>query len=73
MTENFYRTGRYKPDHTTYAGELTQFDFEGHHTMATMAQRIRTAIAFDKQCEKNIKLRKNQKQWEEKKNVIKAS
>lgn len=57
MTETFYRTGSYKVDHTTYGGTLSSFDFEGHHTMATMAQRIISDFNFDKRCKKNIELR----------------
>lgn len=57
MTETFYRTGSYKVDHTTYGGALSSFDFEGHHTMTTMAQRIISDFNFDKRCKKNIELR----------------
>ena len=38
MTENFYTI--YTPDRRTYGGELTAFDFEGHHTLGTMATKI---------------------------------
>ena len=55
MTETFYRTGRNPMNHCTFGGELTLFDFEGHHTMSTMAQKIMRDFAFDKQCGQNIK------------------
>lgn len=47
-----------KWDNTIYGGELTLFDFEGHHTMATMTDRIVNDLKFDKQCKRNIELRK---------------
>lgn len=59
MTETFYNNKIYKSDHTTYGGEITLFDFEGHHTMKTMSDKITKAFAFDRQCRKNIKLRNN--------------
>lgn len=59
MTNTFFTNKIYKPDHTTYGGEVTLFDFEGHHTMKTMSDKITRAFAFDRQCGKNIKIRNN--------------
>jgi hypothetical protein len=56
MTEEC-KTGFYKPDHTKYSGELSLFDFEGHHTMGTMTQKIVSAENFNKMCKKNVELR----------------
>lgn len=42
-------------NHCTFGGELTLFDFEGHHTMSTMTKKIMRDFAFDKQCGQNIK------------------
>lgn len=53
MTNKFYRTGRVSVDHTTYGGELSLFDFEGHHTMQSMANRIAADLRFDKMCKQN--------------------
>jgi hypothetical protein len=51
MTDTIMRTGyNYTPDHRTYGGELTQFDFEGHHTMATMSKSILKSWGIDKMC-----------------------
>lgn len=66
MTKTFYRTGSYKVDHTTYGGTLSSFDFDGHHTMATITQRIISDFNFDKQCKKNIELRTKDKKYNEK-------
>ena len=50
MPKEFYRTGRVSVDHRTYGGELTEFDFEGHHNMCTMAKRIVEQLRFDNMC-----------------------
>lgn len=55
MPEEFYRTGRTIVDHRTYGGEITAFDFDGHHTLEAMATKIIRSYAFDRQCEGNIK------------------
>lgn len=52
VPETYYRTGRYTVDHRTFGGELTLFDFEGHHTLASMAQKIARWESFDRQCQK---------------------
>ncbi len=55
MTETFFRTSKYQANHSTFGGELSSFDFDGHHTMTTMAKKIMKDYAFDRQCGKNIK------------------
>lgn len=57
----------YKPDHRIYGGELTLYDFEGHNTMLSMAEKIQKSINFDKQCKRNIELRNNMEKQEERK------
>lgn len=59
MTGTNNRIGKYKVDHSTFGGELTPFDFDGHHTMATMTSRIVSSFAFDKKCQKNIQIKYN--------------
>ena len=59
MAETLYNNKIYKPDYTTYGGELTLFDFDGRHTMKTMSDKIIRTFTFDRQCERNIKLRNN--------------
>ena len=57
MTGTTNRYEVYKVDHRTFGGELTLFDFEGHHTMVTMANKIMRDYAFDMQCKKDIEAR----------------
>lgn len=52
-TRNYYTTQNNYADHTTYGGELSLFDFEGHHTMQSMANRIAADLRFDKMCKQN--------------------
>lgn len=52
MTGTTNRYGIYKVDHKTFGVELTLFDFEGHHTMTTMANKIMRGYAFDMQRKK---------------------
>ena len=47
--------------HNTFGGELTLFDFEGHHTLSTMADRIMRDLRFDEQCRKNCENRERMK------------
>ena len=53
MTKEFYRTGQLSLDHNTYGGELSLFDFEGHHTLQSMANRIAHDLRFDGMCKQN--------------------
>lgn len=57
MTGTTNRYGIYEVDHRTFGGELTLFDFEGHHTMTTMANKIMKDYAFDIQRKKDIEAR----------------
>lgn len=61
MTETYYRTGNYKVDHTTFGGELTLFDFEGHRTLSNMAEKIASDLRFDETCRKNWENNKRMK------------
>lgn len=44
-------------EHTTFGGVLTPFDFDGHHTLVSMARKIAVDQAFDRQFRKNIEFR----------------
>ena len=63
MTENFYRIGRTNVDHSTFGGEITLYDFEGHRTLANMADKILQDWSFDRQCYRNAELRENAKKY----------
>lgn len=54
MEETFYRMKQDKSDHTTYGGKLSLFDFEGHYTLSSMADKIMSDFKFDEQCRKNL-------------------
>lgn len=51
QTRNYY-TCNYA-DHSTFGGELNSFDFEGHHTMSSMAAKIAADLRFDNMCKQN--------------------
>lgn len=65
MPKEFYRTGKVSVDHRTYGGELTEFDFEGHHNMCTMAKRIAEQLRFDNMCKQNSINRDRYKNYNE--------
>ncbi len=63
MKENFYKTGNYIADHSTFGGLIFQSDFETDYrgkdsnNGSTIAQRIASDFRFDAQCRKNIENR----------------
>ena len=63
MTGKTNKYGIYKVDHRTFGGELTLFDFEGHHTMVTMANKIMKDKAFDMQRKKDIDIRERNRTY----------
>ena len=54
MTRNYYRTGNYKPDHSTFGGVIYNYDFDGYVSMRDMAERIISDWKFDERCRKNV-------------------
>ena len=50
MKRNHYRTGNYKPDHSTCGSVIYNYDFEGYVSMADIAERIIFDLKFDKKC-----------------------
>lgn len=56
-------------DHTSYYGEITLFDFEGHQTMKSMSDKIVRDWKFDRQCRKNAEFRDQMKAERECKNL----
>ena len=52
MTRNYYRTGNYKPDHSTCGSVIYNYDFEGYVSMTSMAERIISDWKFDEKCRK---------------------
>jgi len=63
MTGKTNKYGIYKVDRRTFGGEITLFDFEGHHTMTTMANKIMKDNAFDMQRKKDIDIRERNRTY----------
>ena len=57
MTRNYYRTGNYKPDHSTYGGIINFSDFCTDYNRSkkskSWAERIVSDWKFDEECRKN--------------------
>lgn len=64
MTEirNYYTTAHNYERHFTYSGTVSNFDFEGHHTLKSMADRIEQDLRFDERCRRNAIARDMKKQ-----------
>ena len=59
MTENYYRTGNYKPDHSTFGGEIEIEDF---NTYFPNKKRISNQIEADK-LQETIKNKNKEKKY----------
>ena len=58
MTNNYYTTGNYKPNHSTFGGKIYNYDFNGYTSISDITERIISDRKFDEQCRKNIQNRK---------------
>ena len=54
MTKNYYKTGNYKQDYSTFGGVIYNYDFDGYVSMRDMAERIISDWKFDERCRKNV-------------------
>ena len=67
MTRNYYATGIYNPDHSTYGGIINFSDFCTDHNRSekskSWAERIVSDWRFDKQCKKNTANRDRNKNY----------
>ena len=67
MTENYYRTRNYKPDHSTFGGIITNTDFntngrkDNPDSISSVVKDIISDWRFDEQCRKNIENRERNK------------
>lgn len=59
MTENYYRTRNYKPNHSTFGGIISNGDFctECSQKPGEHIEDIISDWRFDEQCRKNIENR----------------
>ena len=55
MTRNYYRTGNYKPDHSTCDIVIYNYDFDGYVSMKDMGERIISDRKVDERRRKDIK------------------
>ena len=53
LTTTFYRTGNYKPDHSTCGRKIYNYDFDGYVSITDMAEIIISDWKFDEECKKN--------------------
>ena len=67
ITRNYYTTGNYKTDHTTFGGTITFSDFCTDHNRSekskSWAERIMSDWRFDEQCKKNALNRDRNKNY----------
>ena len=67
MTRNYYRTGNYKPDYSTFGGIINFSDFCTDHNRLekskSWSERIVSDWKFDEQCKKNIENRNRNKNY----------
>ena len=63
MTRNYYRTGNYKPDHSTCGSVIYNYDFDGYVSMTSIAERIISDWKLDEQCKKNAESRDKKKNY----------
>lgn len=65
MTRNYYRTGNYKPDHSTCGSVIYNYDFDGYTSITSIAERIISDWKFDEQCRKNAENKKQKQKLQE--------
>ena len=63
MTRNYYRTGNYKPDHSTCGSIIYNYDFDGYVSMSDMAERIISDWKFDEERRKDVLNRNRNKDY----------
>ena len=63
MTRNYYRTGNYKPDHSTCGSQIYNYDFDGYVSMSDMAERIISDWKFDEERRKDVLNRNRNKDY----------
>ena len=72
MTRNYYRTGNYKPDHSTFGGIINFSDFCTDYNRSekskSWADRIVSDWKFDERCRKNAKNKNNNKNYKKENN-----
>ena len=62
-TTTFYRTGNYKPDHSTCGSQIYNYDFDGYVSISDMAERIISDWKFDEERRKDVLNRNRNKDY----------
>ena len=62
-TTTFYRTGIYKPDHSTCGSQIYNYDFDGYVSISDMAERIISDWKFDEERRKDALNRDRNKNY----------
>ena len=62
-TTTFYRTGNYKPDHSTCGSQIYNYDFDGYVSISDMAERIISDWKFDEERRKDVSNRDRNKDY----------
>ena len=63
MTKNYYKTGNYKQDYSTFGGVIYNYDFDGYISMRDMAERIISDWKFDEERRKDVLNRNRNKDY----------
>ena len=75
----FYKTGRFEIDRTTYGGSIHFLDFDGYggiedpkgiHTLSEVAKKIASDKSFDNMCRKQSESRDRQKKYKKNKGSV---
>ena len=76
--QEFYKTGKFVPDHTKFGGLVTITDFDGcltiddpngFHSLTKEAQRIVSYWRFDESCKKTTQNKERMKLCKKERNV----
>ena len=62
-TNNIYTTIAYDKKHIHFGGDISNYSFDGHSTMAEIADSIMSDLRFDEQCKKNALNRDRNKNY----------
>ena len=75
MTRNYYTTGSYNPDYSTFGGIINFSDFCTDHNRSekskSWTERIVSDWKFDEQCKKNMENRNRNKNYKNYKKGVK--
>lgn len=59
----YYGIGRVNREYLDYGGVIYNYDYDAHHTMADIANRIAADLKFEKKCKQSAKFRDNNEKY----------